>query len=236
MLAFFIGFCSYGYFSPISPVFGEVYYKGSSADKVVALTFDDGPNGIYTAQILDILKEYDIDATFFCIGKNVQLYPEIAQRILAEGSVIGNHSNTHDANHALTKQGERDLEAAEQTIYDVTGVLPHLYRPPHGKKTPWELDCVKENNLIEITWSVSTNDQVGPNGLSDFVKKIVNKTAAGSIILLHDGFGTEPNTLRADRSFTVQALPLIIEQLLAKGYRFVTVPVLLHVPAYNEAG
>jgi peptidoglycan/xylan/chitin deacetylase (PgdA/CDA1 family) len=241
MLAFFIAFCSYGYFSPISPVFGKVYYQGSSTDKLIALTFDDGPNGIYTEQILDILNKYDVDATFFCIGQNVQLYPDIAKRILSEGSVIGNHSNTHDANHALTKQGEYDLVDAQQIIYSVTGVLPHLYRPPHGKKTPWELDCVKANNLIEVNWSVATNDQIGANAdmtnaVNNFVTKIVNKATAGSIILLHDGYGTEHGNLHSDRSFTVQALPLIIEQLMAKGYRFVTVPALLGVPAYNEAG
>jgi peptidoglycan/xylan/chitin deacetylase (PgdA/CDA1 family) len=203
---------------------------------MVALTFDDGPNEPYTSQILDILKEYDIKATFFCIGENVELYPDIAKEILDEGNVIGNHSNTHDANHALSTYGERDLEDAQNNIYQVTGRLPHLYRPPHGKKTPWELDCVKKNNLIEITWSVEVNDQVGLDGVNNFVNKVVSKTHAGSIILLHDGYGTEHNNQHADKSFTVQALPLIIEQLQAKGYRFVTVPVLLGVPAYNEAG
>ncbi len=234
MLAFFVGFCCYGYFSPISPVFGKVYYQGNTSDKVVALTFDDGPNGQYTTQILDILDKYNIDATFFCIGENVKLYPDIAKRIIAEGSVIGNHSNTHDANHALSTYGERDLEAAEEIILDITGVSCHLYRPPHGKKTPWELDCLKKNELIEITWSVSINDQVGPDAVNNFVNKIISKTRAGSIILLHDGYGTEHDNQHADKSLTVQALPLLIDQLLAKGYRFVTVPVLLDVPAYNE--
>ncbi len=241
MMAFFIAFICYGYYSPISPVFGKVYYQGNASVKQIALTFDDGPNGIYTEQILDILKQYDVDATFFCLGTNVQLYPDIAKRILAEGSVIGNHSNTHDANHAVTKQGEYDLLAAENTIHDVLGIWPHLYRPPHGKKTPWELDLVKAENMIEITWSVSANDQIRGEAITaqtvkDFVNKIVSKATAGSIILLHDGYGLEHNNQYSNRSFTVQALPLIIEQLLAKGYQLVTVPVLLDVPAYNEAG
>ncbi len=240
MLALFIAFSAYGYFSPTSPVFGKVYFKGSPDNKVVALTFDDGPNGIYSTQVLDILKEYNVKATFFTIGRNVELYPDIAKRILAEGHVIGNHSNTHDANHALSAQGSRDLEDAQEIIYKVTGVLPHLYRPPHGKKTPWELDCVNENRLIEITWGVSTNDQSEPDidleqTVQSFANKIVNKTYPGSIILLHDGYGTEHNNKNSDRSLTVKALPLIIERLLAKGYRFVTVPALFSVPAYNEA-
>lgn len=240
MLACFIGFSCYGYFSPVSPVFGQVYYAGNTSDKVVALTFDDGPNGIYTTQILDILDSYGIKATFFCIGQNVELYPEIANRIIADGCVLGNHSYCHDANHALSTFGERDLEKAENVIYNITGFLPHLYRPPHGKKTPWEIDCVEKNNLIEITWSVSYNDQVSPGTdlvkyASTFAANIIKRTSPGSIILLHDGYGLEHNDQYADRTLTILALPLIIEQLQAQGYRFVTVPVLLQVPAYNEA-
>ncbi len=240
MLACFIGFSCYGYFSPVSPVFGEVYYAGNTTEKVVALTFDDGPNGEYTEQILDILDRYGIDATFFVLGQNVELYPDIAKRIIEEGNVLGNHSYSHDANHALTTQGERDLEKAQEVIYNIAGVWPHLYRPPHGKKTPWELDCVEKNNLIEITWSVSYNDQatIGTDLAQyavTFANNIVKRASPGSIILLHDGYGLEHNTLFADRSLTILALPLIIEQLQAKGYRFVTVPALLQVPAYNEA-
>ncbi|MDD5338483.1 MAG: glycosyltransferase [Dehalococcoidales bacterium] len=241
MLACFIGFACYGYFSPVSPVFGQVYYAGDGSEKVVALTFDDGPNGEYTQQILAILDNYDIDATFFCIGANVELYPEIAMQILAEGSVLGNHTYSHDANHALTTQGERDLEKTQDVIYSVTGVWPHLFRPPHGKKTPWELDCLKENGMIEITWSVSYNDQVIMGTdlqayAQTFANNIVKRVSAGSIILLHDGYGLEHDTFKSDRTLTILALPLIIEQLQAQGYHFVTVPEMLDVPAYNEAG
>jgi peptidoglycan/xylan/chitin deacetylase (PgdA/CDA1 family) len=240
MLAFFVAFAMYGYYSPTSPVFGEIHFKGSSDEKVVALTFDDGPNGIYTTQVLDILKEYNIKATFFVVGKNVELYPDIAKRMIAEGHIIGNHSNTHDANHALTAYGSHDLEDAQEIIYQVTGVLPHLYRPPHGKKTPWQLDCVKKNDLVEITWGVAVNDQpkegTDPEkAVQAFVDKIVSKAYPGCIILLHDGYGIEHDTENSDKSFTVTALPLIIQQLLADGYKFVTVPVLFNVPAYNEA-
>ncbi|MBN1160865.1 MAG: polysaccharide deacetylase family protein [Dehalococcoidales bacterium] len=241
VLALFIAFAAYGYFSPTSPVFGEVRFRGSPDQKCVALTFDDGPNGIYTMQILDILKEYDIKATFFVIGQNVELYPDITKRILAEGHVIGNHTNTHDANHALSDQGCHDLKDAQEVIYRVAGVLPHLYRPPHGKKTPWELDCVEENSLIEITWGVAANDRLNPGTDLDkaaqaYADKIVSRTYPGAVILLHDGYGTEHDNANADRTFTVKALPLIIEQLLAKGYRFVTVSEMFNVPAYNEAG
>lgn len=233
-----ISLVSYGYFIPASPVFGKVYAEGSPAENVVALTFDDGPNDPYTSQILDILASYNIKATFFLIGKNVELYPETARRIVAEGSVIGNHSYSHNANHALSDYGAEDLQRAQKVIFNITGVSPHLYRPPHGKKTPWELQDVKEAGLIEVVWSVSANDQhilayFGKPTPETFAREIVRETNPGEIILLHDGYGTLHDTVKSDKSFTVEALPLIIEQLQSKGYRFVTVPELLNVPAYN---
>ena len=229
---------AYGYFVPASPVFGKVYSAGSPTQNVVALTFDDGPNEPYTSEILDILNRYDIKATFFVIGRNVELYPETARRIVAEGEVVGNHSYSHDANHAITDFGARDLERAEEVILNNIGISPHLYRPPHGKKSPWELDAVRKDGLIEVVWSVSANDQHilafwGTPTPELFAQEIVKATKPGGIILLHDGYGTTHNNAQADRSLTVKALPLIIEQLKAKGYMFVTVPELLDVPAYN---
>ncbi len=238
-LALIIFFAAYGYFIPASPVFGKVYYRGTSTEKIVALTFDDGPNEPYTSRILDTLASYDIKATFFVVGKNVELYPETAKRIIAEGHVLGNHSYSHNANHALTLYGTKDLILAEQTIFNTVGVRPHLYRPPNGKKSPWELDTVKKEGLIEVTWNVSSNDQhvvayFGEPSPENFARKIVSGTKPGTIILLHDGYGTLHDTAKADKSLTVKALPLIIEQLQAKGYRFVTVPELLDVQAYNN--
>jgi peptidoglycan-N-acetylglucosamine deacetylase len=239
LMACIIAFSAYGYFVPASPVFGKVYYKSTGPEKVVALTFDDGPNEPYTSRILDILKDNGIQATFFVIGRNVELYPEVANRILAEGSVLGNHSFSHDANHALSGFGARDAARAESVIYNITGVSPHLYRPPHGKKTPWELYSIRHDQVIEVTWSVSANDQhktgfIGTPTAKDYAAAIVHDVRPGSIILLHDGYGVMHNTGKADKSLTVEALPLIIQQLRDKGYGFVTVPVLLDVPAYNE--
>jgi peptidoglycan/xylan/chitin deacetylase (PgdA/CDA1 family)/GT2 family glycosyltransferase len=224
---------AYGYFIPTSPVFGKVYYKGTEHNKVVALTFDDGPNEPYTSEVLDILDKYNVKATFFVVGENVQLYPETAKRIVAEGNVLGNHSYSHNANHALTEYGARDLVAAEKAIYDTVGVKPHLYRPPHGKKSPWELEEVRDQGMIEVTWSVSTGE-LNTKSSVKVADRIVDETHRGEIILLHDGYGTSHNCRQADKSLTVEALPLIIEKLRAEGYTFVTVPELLDVPAYNN--
>ncbi len=226
-------FLAYGYFVPASPVFGKVYYKVNSSEKVVALTFDDSPNEPYTPQILDILDRYNVKATFFVVGQNLQAYPEIGQRILAEGNVVGNHSYSHSANHALTTFGSRDMGLAQMVIFSVLGVTPHLYRPPHGKKTPWELAAVKKEGLIEVTWSVATGE-LRARSATSVARNIIGQTDPGEIILLHDGYGASRNFSRFDGNVIITALPLIIEGLEAKGYRFVTVPELLNVPAYNE--
>ncbi|MBI2868477.1 MAG: glycosyltransferase [Chloroflexi bacterium] len=233
LFVLFAVFIVYGYFIPQSPVFGKVFYEGKPLDKAIALTFDDGPNEPYTSQILDILAARNVKATFFVVGKNVEHYPETARRIIAEGSVVGNHSYSHMANHALTASGYKDLLLAQQAIYDVINVWPHLYRPPHGKKSPWELRELKKKGLVEVTWSVSTNDQrvSSPELLA---RRIINKVTPGKIILLHDGYGTDHGTKEADRSTTVKAVSIIIDTLQAEGFRFVTVPELLNVPAYME--
>jgi peptidoglycan-N-acetylglucosamine deacetylase len=235
----FVLIAVYGYVAPGSSVFGKVYEKGDTSEKVVALTFDDGPNDPYTSAIIDTLDRYHIKATFFAVGKNVELCPGTAKRIVAEGHVLADHSYTHDANHALTTSGSKDIERAQLAISRVASVVPHLYRPPHGKKTPWEMMRVEELGMIEVTWNVSANDQhllayFGKPSPGKYAGDIVRSTRPGGIILLHDGYGTDHNTPDSDKSLTVQALPLIIEQLQAKGYRFVTVPELLGVSAYNN--
>ena len=228
-----MGCLMYGYFVPSSQVFGKVYYEGDSSERVIALSFDDGPNEPYTSQVLDILNDYGVKATFFVVGENVILYPDVTRRIVAEGHVIGNHSYSHKANHAVTSQGCKDLRVAQEAIRNTVGFEPHLYRPPHGKTSPWELECVEKANIIEVTWSISSRDQ-HVRSAKVFAKNIANEAEPGKIMLLHDGYGTLHNCDLADKSLTVEALPLIIEHLQAQGYRFVTIDELLGVPAYNN--
>ena len=230
---------SVGYILPSSDIFGKVYSSAKTPEKIVALTFDDGPNEPYTSEILDILASHNIKATFFLIGENAELYPDIARRILADGNVIGNHSYVHDANHAVTTFGVKDMQRGEDVIFNITGVKPHLYRPPHGKKSLWEINGVKGAGMIEVTWGISQNDEhitgiFGKPSAKNYAKEIVKLSYPGGIILLHDCHGTVHDVPRADVSMMVKALPLIIEQLQAKGYKFVTVPELLDVPAYNN--
>jgi len=106
----------YGYFIPSSPVFGKVYSKGVTSGKLIALTFDDGPNDPYTSQILDELEKADVNATFFVIGGNVVLAPNTVKRMLIDGDVVGNHTYSHNANHALYPNAYKDINKAELAI------------------------------------------------------------------------------------------------------------------------
>lgn len=223
-----LGILSYGYFYPGSDMFGKVYAKAAPSEKAIALTFDDGPNEPYTSQILDILNSYGVKATFFAVGKNVEYYPEVAQRIVAEGHVLGNHTYTHKALTEFDPPDYSELDKTQKAIYEVTGVKPHLFRPPYGRKTPWELEYVKKKGMLTITWSDSAKDPPQPPSYI-IEKRVLQRVRPGTIILLHDGNGTKHG---ADRSQTVAALPNIIESLQARGFTFVTVPELLQVLPY----
>jgi peptidoglycan/xylan/chitin deacetylase (PgdA/CDA1 family) len=204
---------------------GIVYWHGDSTQNKIALTFDDGPQDVYTPQILDILKKYHLKATFFLIGKNVEAFPEVAKRITREGHCIGNHTYSHpDLVLKNKKQIRLQLKNGEEAIYNATGVKPYLFRPPYGADNHWVSLDAENLGYVIIQWSVS-----GLNGKKDLrfdklAQKVISNTQNGSIILIHDG-----NRLsnKIDRSQTLKALPIIIETLQQKGYQFVTIPELL---------
>ncbi len=242
VVAILTAFLVYGYFTPSAQAFGKTYARGKPptnvpnttslvGEKKVALTFDDGPNEPYTSEVLDILRAYDVKVTFFVLGKNVEYYPQTAQRIVQEGHVIANHTYSHKAVTEIVEWPYVELNKTQETVYATVGVKPALFRPPFGHKTPWQLAYVHRRGMTTVTWSVSAND---PHATSSQViaQRIVEKTRPWSIILLHDGNEMHHG---ADRSATVNALPLIIQQLQAQGYTFVTVPELLSVRAYLPA-
>lgn len=209
---------------PSSLLYGEVCYRGPRVEKLVALTFDDGPSLPYTVQILDILDKYDVEATFFLIGQNVEMYPAIAREIVERGHQVGNHTYTHaDLLKIDRKQIAKEIKATTEIIETATGVLPRVFRPPHGFRDPVVLEKARENNLQVIQWSIMARDWTKP-GVEAIAARIVQKVHNGSIILLHDGAGINQG---GDRSQTVTATELIIQKLQQQGYRFVTVDTLL---------
>lgn len=209
---------------PENDVFGRVVYHTETAQKVVALTFDDGPNPPYTGQVLDILKEYHVPATFFVIGQNVVKHPELVKRIAAEGHQLGNHTYHHlDLLKADRKTIAEEVDSTNQAVFAASGIVPHLVRPPHGFRDPVVMEMMAERKLKVVEWSVMSRDWTNP-GVETIVERTVNNVKNGSIILLHDGDGIAS---RDSREQSVEAARRIIEQLSAKGYKFVTVDEIL---------
>lgn len=203
----------------------SVIYRVPTNQKVVALTYDDGPEPVYTPQLLRILDQYHVKATFFLIGKQMDLYPDIVKDIAARGHAIGNHTYTHpkDIESDTQSQIARELEQCESTIERLTGQRTHLFRPPKGLLDGTVFFVAEEQDYKTVLWTVSADHHDAPTP-ELMAKRVLDHIQPGAIILAHDGYF--PSRWR-----DVAATPLIIQGLKKKGYRFVTVPELLKMNA-----
>ena len=155
--------------------------------KECLLTFDDGPHPDYTPQVLDILKEKNVKAVFFVIGEKAEQYPEIVKRIINEGHLIGNHSYSHNKFMAMfpTTTLIEDLEKCQLILHNITGEENQLFRAPIGYTNPNFGRAIKALNLHSIGWSLRSYDTLN-NEKSKLLNRLVTKTKAGDIVLLHD--------------------------------------------------
>lgn len=208
------------------------YFKlrGSSEEKAVALTFDDAPDNQYTAQILDVLRKYDVRATFFLIGSSAEKHPELVKRIVKEGHTVGNHSYNHQLFTRLSDDAFREqVQKTQQSLGRLAGYAPKLLRPPYGEISESQLLWAAEHGLLVVNWNIDSLDWKQLNQ-AQILSNVMDGIKPGSIVLQHSGGGP-----RQDLSGTVQALPRIIETLRSNGYRLVTVPELLRVPKQQSA-
>ena len=208
----------------IQPVSGTspsnlVFSKNSAKTKKVALTFDDGPHPRYTPEILEILEEYGITATFFVIGINASRYPEAFEALVASGCEIGNHTYSHNTiRYASREQVEREILACQNEISSRNGNVPTLFRPPEGKYNQSLEEAVACMNYRIILWSIDTRDwaHTPPNVI---VRDVLTQLDNGDIILMHDYI--------SGKNTTCNALRILIPTLLKLGYEFVTVSELI---------
>jgi len=154
--------------------------------KEVALTFDDGPTE-FTPKFLDLLKENHIKATFFCIGKQIEKYPETFQRIVAEGHTVGNHTFSHSNNTGFlsTSKMIKEIEKCDDVMLKIGSIKTDLYRPPFGVTNPNIAKAIKKTNKKSIGWNVRSLDTVIPDEKKIY-NRIIKNLKKGSIILLHD--------------------------------------------------
>lgn len=201
----------------------NVYYRGAAAGNKIALTFDDGPDDYYTPKILDILGNKKVPATFFVVGQQIQWYPNMLNRIVKEGHALGNHSWSHPKfSNLTTSQIKEEISRTENEIAILTGERKTtLFRPPYGDFTNADLNLVSELGYKFILWSVDTLDWTGLS--AEEIIAIVRRDLSPGAIVLQHSLKMSPGILDG----TVKALSILIDELIAKGYEFVTIECLL---------
>lgn len=200
----------------------EGVIRRGPAERVVALTFDDGPSPNFTPLVLDVLKKYNVKATFFLVGKHVEKYSGVARRIVEEGHEIGNHTYSHrDLVPSSRRKLKREILKGQEAIYRVTGVYPRYFRPPRGIYSEAVRKFVLGYGFKMVLWSVSGVDWAGTPA-KVIARRILRFVHPGAIILLHDS-GALLKSEGHSRMNTVKALEIIIPKLLERGYRFVTI-------------
>lgn len=203
--------------------FGGQSSHGAVASGKVLLTFDDGPNPEYTGLILSVLQEFDIKAVFFVVGEEVEKYPDLLQQVHQAGHIIGNHTYTHQTLRDMSQEQLREeITRTDRLIRSITGETPAYVRPPRGVYEQREYFYLTQLDKLPLMWDFGLEkaDIHSARGLVDHILERMLK-APGSenefILLLHDG---DPSG-QYDRSLTVEALPMLIQDLLESGYEFI---------------
>ncbi len=219
----------YLFFSSASQSLGPVVARSETEEKLVALSFDDGPNEPFTGELANILHEYNVRATFFCVGQNVERSPESLKRLDRDGHCIGNHSYSHSLITQLFP--DRALQGLTRTQDIITATIrkrPAFFRPPWFFRTPAMLSRVRKLGLTTVNGTFGSYVEVFHVSGKYMAERALKKTRPGAILVFHDGY----NNKGAERTETVDAIRLLIPQLLKAGYKFVTIPELLSLPAY----
>jgi len=198
--------------------------------KVIALTFDDGPNPPYTDKLLEILARHNVKATFFMPAKNIEKFPGLVREIYAAGHIIGSHSYAHKfSNNYKSLTFEEEINKGEEVIKRTIGRSPALYRPPWLFNQPWLLNNLKKHSLTPVSGYFSSTWEVWHASAEQIAKDALRVVRPGRILIFHDGFDTEGGA----RTGSVGAVDIIIPELKKQGYEFLTVDQLLGVNPYQ---
>lgn len=199
--------------------------RGSTSVPEIALTFDDGPHFGLTEKLLDILRTERVHATFFVVGKEVDLHPELAREELADGHELANHTYSHLRLPSLTPdQVEAEMRGGALAVTRAVGAPTRLFRPPGGEYDEVTLNVLKRLGYVMVLWTEDPGDWARPSA-AVLERRVLDNVENGSIILLHDGI---PETM--------QMLPDLIHKLKARGYRFVTASEMALRPGAHVTG
>jgi peptidoglycan/xylan/chitin deacetylase (PgdA/CDA1 family) len=204
--------------SPFEHVPGVVRFvwelpAAAADDRVIALTFDDGPHGRYTPGVLEPLAAAGVAASFFVIGEYVELHPDLMRALAAAGHTIGIHGWTHTRFTELTPAAlDDELDRCIAAVLETAGVRPRYVRAPYGPIDATISDRLTARGLVPVKWSVDPEDWRHPQP-GEIERHVVERLAPGQIVLLHDGM--------RDAETTIAALPGTIAAVRERGYRFV---------------
>jgi len=205
---------------------GETFYFVPARERVAAMTFDDGPSAPATEQILNSLRRESVMATFFLVGQNAERHPGLVRRIRDEGHELGAHSYAHlRFDQVPAAEMEADIVKGVRAVEAIAGAELRWFRPPFGINGPGMDEVCRREGLSIVGWSGDANDW-NPHAVDDLVRRVVSQAVPGMILLLHDGWETRAE---ADRLRTAAAVPLIVRELKARGYRLVGLSELLRL-------
>lgn len=206
-------------------VYVDCLCKGPEHRHCVTLTFDDGPDEVMTPKVLDVLKRYDVKATFFIIGEKAEKHPELIARIFDEGHVIGCHSWYHDFGFPLQSSSGicDELSRCEDFVYGLTGQRVTLFRPPFGVTNPLIADAVKEMDYKCIGWSIRSLDTDQSKERKDILERVTSQLHDGAVILLHD---------RCEDADVL--LEMLVSDLLQKNYDIINIDEMFGLQPYRS--
>ena len=212
----------YGCYYIGSNFFIKIICSANTDQKEIAISFDDGPASNYTTEILQLLKQDNIKATFFCIGNRIAGNENILKKIKDDGHIIGNHSYSHHFWFDIFSSEKMldDLKKMDQETERVTGIVPKLFRPPYGVTNPNLKKAIIKGNYIPVGWSVRSMDTVIKDE-KKLLDKINRSLKPGAVFLFHDTSKT-----------TVNVLPEFIREVKNKGYHIIPLDKLLHLNPY----
>lgn len=188
----------------VSCLLPDIVWEGNTSLPEIFLTFDDGPHPIWTYEILRVLQEFRVKASFFVIGSRAAKHPKLVQEIKSRGHLIGNHSYNHQRFFLRSKSYlRREIAATEEIIERIAGERTKFFRPPYGRFDFLLLRISRELGYRVVMWGVMPGDYQGSFAVEELVKRTVNNTRPGVIIVLHDCY-----------SSTAKALPQILESLI----------------------
>lgn len=208
-----------------SNVYIKTLCRGRNDERVVALTFDDGPDEQMTPRVLDVLNERNIKATFFLVGEKVERHPELVQRMVAEGHIVANHTYSHKSVFPMSKSEVvvEELQRCNDAIAKHTSKRSKLFRPPFGVTNPIIAKAVKHKNLTTIGWSIRSLDTVAKHSRESVCHRVVSRLHDGAVILLHD---------RCEKADVL--LRILIEEIEKRGYKFVALNEIFNIEVYEN--